>query len=97
MNTAPNSLYPTCDDHYVLIAANNDAIFRRLSALMGHPEWGSDPRYATQRARGERVDEVDGLVTDWTRQRTAGQVQQLLIEAEVPVARVNTRWKCAGE
>ena len=90
MNTAPNSLYPTSDDHYVLIAANNDAIFRRLAAVMGHAEWATDPRYATQRARGERVDEVDGLVTDWTRQRTAEQVQQLLIEAEVPVSRVNT-------
>jgi crotonobetainyl-CoA:carnitine CoA-transferase CaiB-like acyl-CoA transferase len=90
MNTAPNSLYPTQDDHWVLIGANNDAIFRRLAALMGHPEWGTDPRYATQRARGERVDEVDGLVADWTSQRSAEEVQSLLIEAEVPVSRVNT-------
>jgi crotonobetainyl-CoA:carnitine CoA-transferase CaiB-like acyl-CoA transferase len=90
MNTAPNSLYPTSDDHYVLIGANNDAIFRRLAAVLGHPEWGSDPRYATQRARGERVDEVDGLVAQWTQQRTAEEAQRLLIEAEVPVSRVNT-------
>jgi crotonobetainyl-CoA:carnitine CoA-transferase CaiB-like acyl-CoA transferase len=90
MNTAPNSLYPTNDDHWVLIGANNDAIFRRLAAVMGHPEWGSDPRYATQRARGDRVDEVDGLVADWTSQRSAEEVQQLLLQAEVPVARVNT-------
>ncbi len=90
MNTAPNSLYPTNDEHWVLIGANNDAIFRRLAALMGHPEWGSDPRYATQRARGARVDEVDGLVSAWTSQRSAEEVQRLLIEAEVPVARVNT-------
>jgi len=90
MNTAPNSLYPTSDDHFVLIGANNDAIFRRLAALMGHPEWGSDPRYATQRARGERVEEVDGMVADWTRQRSAAELQRLLIEAEVPVSRVNT-------
>lgn len=90
MNTAPNSLYPTSDAHWVLIAANNDAIFRRLAIVMGHPEWGSDPRYATQRARGERVDEVDELVSAWTRERSAKEVQRLLVEAEVPVAPVYT-------
>ena len=90
MNTAPNSLYPTSDGSWVLIGANNDPIFRRLAALMSHPEWGSDPRYATQRARGERVDEVDGLVADWTRLQTADALLQRLIEAEVPASRVNT-------
>jgi crotonobetainyl-CoA:carnitine CoA-transferase CaiB-like acyl-CoA transferase len=90
MNTAPNSLYPTSDEHWVLIAANNDAIFRRLATVMGHPEWGTDPRYATQRARGERVDEMDALVTAWTRERSAKEVQHLLVQAEVPVAPVYT-------
>lgn len=90
MNTAPNSLYPTSDGSGVLIAANNDAIFRRLAKVMGHPEWGVDPRYATQQARGRRVAEVDELVSAWTLERTAAEVQALLIEAEVPVSRVNT-------
>ena len=90
MNTAPNSLYPTNDQQWVLIGANNDAIFQRLTKIMGHTEWGIDPRYSTQRARGERVDEVDGLVSDWTSQRSAEEVQRLLVEAEVPVSRVNT-------
>lgn len=90
MNTAPNSLYPTSDEHWVLIAANNDAIFRRLAAVMGHPEWITDPRYATQRARGERVEEMDGLVGAWTRERSANEVRRLLDEAEVPVAPVYT-------
>ncbi len=90
MNTAPNSLYPSSDDHWVLIAANNDAIFRRLAAVMGHPEWGSDARYATQRARGERVEEIDGLVSEWSRRHSAKELQRMLMEAEVPVAPVNT-------
>ena len=90
MNTAPNSLYPTSDDHWVLIAANNDAIFRRLAVAMGHPEWITDPRYATQRARGERVEEMDDLVSAWTRDRTASEVRRLLDEAQVPVAPVYT-------
>ena len=55
------------------VAANNDAIFRRLATVMGHPEWGTDPRYAAQRARGQRGDEIDGLVADWTSKRSAGR------------------------
>ncbi len=90
MNTAPNSLYPSSDEHWVLIAANNDAIFRRLATAMGHPDWGTDPRYATQRARGERVEEVDEMVAGWTRRHTAKELQHLLVEAEVPVAAVYT-------
>lgn len=90
MNTAPNSLYPSSDEHWVLIAANNDAIFRRLATAMDHPEWGTDPRYATQRARGERVEEVDEMVAGWTRRHTAKELQHLLVEAEVPVAAVYT-------
>jgi crotonobetainyl-CoA:carnitine CoA-transferase CaiB-like acyl-CoA transferase len=90
MNTAPNSLYPTSDEHWVLIGANNDPIFRRLARVMGHPEWATDARYATQRARGERVEEVDAMVTAWTRERSAKEVHALLVEAEVPVAPVYT-------
>lgn len=90
MNTAPNSLYPSNDGHWVLIAANNNAIFRRLVAAMGHPEWATDPRYATQQARGERVDEVDGFVTDWTQRHSAKDIQKQLVAAEVPVSAVYT-------
>lgn len=90
MNTAPNSLYPSKDEHWILIAANNDAIFRRLVAAMGQPELATDDRYATQRARGERVEEVDSLVEAWTRQHGAKEIQRLLMDAEVPVAPVYT-------
>ena len=87
---APTACDPTNDGQWVLIAANNDAIFRRLAAVAGHGEWATDARYATQLARGSRVEEVDGLVTEWTKVRSADEVQRLLLEAEVPVARVNT-------
>lgn len=90
MNTAPNSLYPSSDGLWVLIAANSDAIFRRLARAMGCPEWSSDVRFATQRARGERVEEVDRMVTEWTQQHTAEILQRVLNEAEVPVSLVYT-------
>ena len=90
MNSAPNSLYPTRDDIWVLIAANNDAIFRRLASAMGRPALATDPRYATARSRGARVEEVDALVTAWTTTLDADALVRALLDAGVPNARVNT-------
>jgi crotonobetainyl-CoA:carnitine CoA-transferase CaiB-like acyl-CoA transferase len=38
-------------DAPVQICAGNDRLFARLAAVMGHPEWAADPRFATNRAR----------------------------------------------
>ncbi len=39
-------------DGPVLIAANQDSVFRRLATVMGQPELADDERYATHGARG---------------------------------------------
>ena len=90
MNLAPNSLYPTKDGTFILIAANNDVIFRRLAIAMDQRALADDPRYKSQRARGERVDEVDNLVMQWTLKHDGAEVQRLLVEAQVPVSRIYT-------
>ena len=88
--TAPNSLYPSRDGEYVLIAANSDVIFQRLARVMGRPELIDDERYATQRARAARVAEMNGIVQEWTQQHEALDIEARLLEAEVPCARVYT-------
>jgi crotonobetainyl-CoA:carnitine CoA-transferase CaiB-like acyl-CoA transferase len=35
----------------ILVAAGNDRLFAKLAAALGHPEWITDPRYATNAAR----------------------------------------------
>jgi len=89
-NMAPNSLYPTSDGAWVLIAANSDPTFKRLIDVMGQPELLQDPRFCTIRARGTNLDECNGVVGEWTRTLPADEVVRLLVEAEVPVSRVNT-------
>ncbi|WP_230203686.1 CaiB/BaiF CoA transferase family protein [Bacillus massiliigorillae] len=89
-NTAPNSLYLTKDGEYVLIAANNDAVFRRLTKAMGQPELANDSRYSTQKARSVRVDEMDEIVSAWTKEHTGKEVEAVLLEAAVPTSRVYT-------
>ena len=36
-NVAPSNVYPTSDGDLVLIAANQDSVFRRLAGAMGRP------------------------------------------------------------
>ncbi len=85
---APNSLYPTKDDSHVLIAANNQAIYERLVAVMQRPELLTDPRYASVRARAENMQAMDAEVAAWSEQHTGAELEAKLLEAQVPVSRV---------
>lgn len=83
-NVAPSNVYPT-KDGLVLIAANQDAVFRRLCLAMGQPHLADDERYSTHGARGTRQAELDALVAHWTRDQTTRAVLQVLRRTETAV------------
>src|SRR5436305_369724 len=56
-NIAPSNVYPTSDGDLILIAANQNSVFRRLAAVMGRPGLADDERYATHGARGAHMAE----------------------------------------
>jgi succinyl-CoA--D-citramalate CoA-transferase len=87
---APSNIYPTKDEDYVLIAGNADNVFRRLAKAVGHPEWAEDERYATHHARGENMEELDAMISAWTKERTGEQVLGAMAEAGVPAGKVFT-------
>ena len=76
-NVAPSNVYATADG-LVLIAANQDAVFRRLCLAMGTPELADDQRFRTHSARGARQAELDQLVSQWTRRLTTAEVLSIL-------------------
>jgi len=82
-NVAPSNVYPTLDGP-VLIAANQDKVFRRLAAAMGRPGLAGDERYATHEARGGHADELDELIGAWTAGQHAGDLLPLLHENGIP-------------
>ena len=86
-NVAPANAY-TCTDGMVLIAANQDTVFRRLADAMGRPELADDPRYATHSGRGANQAELDGLVDAWTRTMTVDAAIWLMNKFGVPVGRI---------
>jgi crotonobetainyl-CoA:carnitine CoA-transferase CaiB-like acyl-CoA transferase len=87
---APNSLYPTRDGGWVLIAANSDPTFKRLLAVMQQPELIHDPQLCSIRVRGQNIARCNEIVSAWSMQHDGAVIEQLLIEAEVPVSRVYT-------
>ncbi|MET0337701.1 MAG: CoA transferase [Caulobacter sp.] len=80
---APSNAYP-CSDGDIVIGANQDKVFARFAETIGKPGWAEDPRFKTHHARGERQTELDGLISDWTRNRTVAEVDRIMSEAGVP-------------
>lgn len=87
-NVAPSNVYPTSDGVGVLIAGNQDTVFKRLAAAMGRPELGDDPRYATHAARGATQVELDELIGDWTSTLESTKVMEIMEEHGVPTGLV---------
>lgn len=87
-NVAPSNVYPTADGQLVLVAANQDTVFRRLAAVMARPELADDPHYASHSARGEHQVELDGLIAGWTATLDADRLLAALEEAGVPAGRI---------
>ena len=87
---APSNTYPTSDGDYVVIGANTDTVFGRFAKALGHPEWAESERYATHNARGENQQELDELISAWTRERTAQEVIEVMREASVPAGKLFT-------
>ena len=87
-HVAPSNLYPTADGEHVVIAANQDTVFRRLAAAMDTRELATSPEYATHIARGERQAELDALISDWTRTQNTDALLARLEDHGVPAGRL---------
>lgn len=83
-NVSPSNVFDTADGQLLLIAANQDTVFKRLAAAMGRPELAEDDRYATHGARGKYMTELDGMINDWTKTIALDNLQALLNEHGVP-------------
>ena len=87
---APSNTYPTGDGDYIVIGANADTVFGRFAKALGHPEWAESDKYATHHARGENQQELDDLISEWTRERSAEEVLEVMREASVPAGKLFT-------
>lgn len=85
---APSNVYPTKDGDMVLIAANQDTVFGRLTEVMGREELARDERYATHTARGHHLEELDAVIAEWSAGWDADELLAALHGAGVPAGRI---------
>jgi len=83
-NVSPSNVFETADGKLLLIAANQDTVFKRLAEAMGQPELAEDPRYATHGARGQTQEELDGRINAWTKTIPLAELEELMNAHGVP-------------
>ena len=87
---APSNIYRTADDSWVVIAASQDTVFRRLCGAMGQPELATDDRFVNHVARGRNQDELDKIIGDWAAHRQPADIIETLSQAGVISGPINT-------
>ncbi|WP_298244038.1 CoA transferase [uncultured Bradyrhizobium sp.] len=75
---------------YVMITVASEKTFQALMGVIGHPEWISDPRFATYAARRDNWAEVMHGVEAWSRQFTTDACLAALGAAGVPASAYRT-------
>jgi crotonobetainyl-CoA:carnitine CoA-transferase CaiB-like acyl-CoA transferase len=78
-NIVPYQVFD-CSDGYIIIASGNDSQYRKLCAVLGQPELGADPRYATNANRLAHRDEIVAklmaLTVGWTKADLLGACER---------------------
>ena len=88
---APHNRYPSAGfDAWLTIACETDAQFVALCKAMGERDLAADPRFATNAARRENVEELDAIIEGWTSQRGHYEAMYILQRAGVPAGAVLT-------
>ena len=84
----PSNTYPTQGGKFVIIGANNDAIFKRLMNAMGRSDLADDAQLATNAGRVPRTAEIDAAIGAWTAAHDLDVVLKALDGVDVPAAKV---------
>jgi CoA:oxalate CoA-transferase len=75
-------------DGYLVIAAGNDGIWKRLCLAIGKNEWINDPRFVTNPLRCQNEAALKKLIEEYTQERTRWDTAKLLLDNDVPAAPV---------
>jgi len=87
---APSNIYRSADGSWVVIAANQDTVFRRLCEAMDRPELATDERFVDHVARGRNQDEIDAIIGEWAAHRQPDDIIDTLSSAGVIAGPINT-------
>jgi CoA:oxalate CoA-transferase len=83
----PTNIYPASDGE-ALIMVLTEAHWRTFAKLMGHEELLAKPEYRDHGTRMAVADQLDEMISAWTRPQRRDDIIRILIEAGVPCAPV---------
>ncbi len=84
---APHNCYPCRgEDRWVTIAVSTDEEWQAFCQALGNPHWTEDERFIDARSRWQNQEELDELVSKWTRQHTDYEVTEALQKVGVAAA-----------
>ena len=86
--SAPSNSYPTSDGRFITIGANGESIFARFAEAIDRPDLPNDPRFDGNQARRANSDELDDVITQWTREHSLEEIWSRMNAAGVPAAPV---------
>jgi benzylsuccinate CoA-transferase BbsF subunit len=78
------------DDAWCVIDVTSDTDWQRLVDAIGSPAWATDPRFGTRAGRVSNAGELHRCLEDWTRQRSALDVEAVLQAGGVPAGAVRS-------
>jgi benzylsuccinate CoA-transferase BbsF subunit len=82
---APHAIYPCAgEDRWVAIAVSNEAQWRSFRRVIGEPDWCRDEKFRTFLTRKKNEDELNALVSEWTKTLPPEEIMTLMQKAGVP-------------
>jgi len=87
-NVVPHSHYQTKDGKWLAIACSTDKMFKRLAAVMGRADLIDEAAFLTMQQRIRRRDELNEIISRWTRSMHREEVVSKAIAGGVAVAEV---------
>jgi crotonobetainyl-CoA:carnitine CoA-transferase CaiB-like acyl-CoA transferase len=84
----PSDIYKARDGVWITVAVNGDPLFRRAARLIGAPEWLDDPRFSSDKARGDNGEAISERVAAWVAERDSTDAIAAFEGARVPAGPV---------
>ena len=85
----PSDIY-RAKDGWIIVAVNGDPLFRRAARLIGATEWLDDPRFSSDKARGDNGEIISERVGKWVAERGSAEAIAAFEAARVPAGHVST-------
>lgn len=82
----PSNTHTARDGKHLIVAANGDAIFKRLMQAIGRADLAEDVQLASNAGRDARAEEIYGVIDRWVGGHDAHEVIETLSAAQVPVS-----------